>query len=439
MESVTLRMSQEQINRYHVIMESLEGKVTVPEAATVLGLSERQITRLRNGVKTEGAAFMVHKNKGRASARAMSKEERDKIVELYRGELYTGANFLHFSELLAEHEGIARSYAAVRKALVAADIESPKKRRRFKPHRRRKRKAQEGLLIQIDATPYAWFGGRTKFTLHGGIDDATGKFVGAYMTKNECMQGYFETMRQVIERNGVPVAAYADRHTIFRSPNADKLTVEEQLAGKRAPDTQFGRAMRELGITLIEARSPQAKGRIERLWETLQSRLVIEFRLHGIKTVHEANAFLADYLPKFNERFAVEPEQSESAYAPLTLDLDSILCVKEKRIVDNGGVFSFHGKLLKIVSDDVPNKARIEVIASAERGIFALYKGKILDVLPTIKPSKASKPKTERSKVIPADDHPFRRSRPQIPLYSSDLVHTEIYNMLNDIFLAKYA
>jgi hypothetical protein len=226
----------------------------------------------------------------------------------------------------------------------------------------------------MDATPYEWFGEKGKYTLHGGIDDATGKIVGLCMTKHECLHGYYETMRQIVEGNGVPISIYADRHTIFRSPKADKLTVEEQLEGKQLADTQFGRAMKELGITLIAARSPQAKGRIERLWDTLQSRLVIEFRIHKVKTIHEANAFLAGYIPKFNEHFAVEPEQAEKAYVPTSLNLDHILCVKENRIVDRGGVFSFHGKLFKITDPDVlPSKGRIEVILSATNGIVAMY------------------------------------------------------------------
>ena len=187
-------MTQKQINRYHVLMKSLEGKMTVTEAAAAIGLSERQTKRLRNGVKAEGAAFLIHKNKNKPSTRATPEGTREKITELYRSDKYNGANFLHFTELLSEHEGINLSYSTIHDTLATAKIESPKKRRRFKPHHRRKRKAQEGLLTQMDATPFEWFGGRAKFALHGGIDDATGKITGAYMTKNECLHGYLEVM-----------------------------------------------------------------------------------------------------------------------------------------------------------------------------------------------------------------------------------------------------
>ena len=440
MKEVTLQMTQSQINRYHTIMQSIEGKLTVAEVASALGVSERQVTRLRNGVKREGAAFLIHKNKGRPSPKATPAEIKEKIQNLYQGEIYTGANFLHFNELLEEDEGMIYSYTTVYKTLIEAGIESPKKRRRFKPHKSRKRKAQEGLLTQIDTSPFEWFGGKTKFALHGGIDDATGNFVGAYMTKHECMYGYHQIMRQMIERDGIPASVYCDMHAIFRSPKADKLTIQEQLEGKVVNDTQFGRAMRELGITLIYARSAQAKGRIERLWETLQSRLVIEFRRNEIKTIDAANAFLVDYLPKFNEKFAVPAEDAEKVYRPNTLDLDLVLCVKETRVVDKGGVFSFNGRLWKVTNDGLPSsKFNAEIIASPTRGLIGLYKGRELEIIPHYKPKKAAKPKTERKKQIPPDNHYYKYGKPEIPLYSSDLVDSEIQKMLEDIFLSKYA
>lgn len=440
MKEVTLEMTQEQINRYHVINNSLEGKITVQEAAAALKLSERQITRLRNGVKDEGAAFLIHGNKGRVSSRSVTEEEKKAITKHYRSGNYTGSNFMHFSELLAEYEDMQWSYATVRRALNEAGIESPKKRRPAKTHRRRKRKAQEGLLTQLDATPFEWFGGKAKYNLHGGIDDATGRFVGAYMTKNECLHGYYEVMRQIVEREGIPASAYSDRHTIFVSPKEGKLTVQEQLDGKTVNDTQFGRAMKELGITLIVARSAQAKGRVERLWETLQSRLVIEFRIRGIKTVDEANEFLLEYMPKFNDRFAVEPELSEKAYRSNTLDLDLVLSVKESRVVDKGGVFSFDGKLWKITNDGLPaNKFTVEVVVNATRGILAVYKGKVLDVVRYIKPKKAQPPKAEKKPPSKLGHHAHGNWMPSAPRYSFDLADKEIKKMLEDIFLSKYA
>lgn len=188
------------------------------------------------------------------------------------------SNFLHFKELLEIHEKIKISYNALYLILTKAGFKIPKKHRKTMLHHRRKRMPKEGLLIQMDATPFEWFGGNEQFALHGAIDDATGKIVGLYICKNECLQGYLETTRQMLFDYGIPVSIYADRHTIFRSPKADKVSIEEQLKGKLINETQFGRAMSELGVTIIPARSAQDKGRVERLWETLQSRLPIEFQ-----------------------------------------------------------------------------------------------------------------------------------------------------------------
>jgi len=243
-------MSQEQIKRYVVIQKSLEGTVTVEEAAAALNLSKRQVIRLRKGVRENGAAALIHKNQGRKPAHAITESLRKKIIDLKLSVNYRKANFKHFQELLERHESIKVSYSLLHKILKDAHIESPKKRRRFKPHRRRKRKAQEGLLIQMDASPFQWFGDCRKYTLHGAIDDATGKIMGLYMTKNECLQGYFETTRQILVNHGIPVSIYSDRHAIFLSTKAGKLTIEDQLAGKVCNDTQFGRAMKELGVTL---------------------------------------------------------------------------------------------------------------------------------------------------------------------------------------------
>ena len=429
-------MTQGQINRYHVILKSIEGQMSVAEVATATGLSERQVIRLRKGVKEEGAAFLIHKGKDKPSMRATPDKTKEKIVNLYRSDDYNGSNFLHFSELLSEREDITLSYTTVRDTLKAAGIDSPRKRRRFKQHRSRKRKEQEGLLLQMDATPHEWFGGKRKYALHGGMDDAKGEITGAYMTKHECLHGYLETMRQTITNHGIPISAYTDRHCIFRSTIADKLTLEDQLAGKLINDTQFGRAMRELGITMIYARSAQAKGRIERLWGTLQDRLVIEFRINNIKTVHEANSFLVDYIPKFNNRFAVEAESAESAYTQLSpeLDLDHILCVKEIRSLDNGGVFSFNSKSWLIADNLVPGKSKVEVIASATKGLIALYKGKPYEVMPYIKPKKVSKPKVSEKQEAKC----WFLNR-KIPIYAPEMTDTETYEMLNDIFLSKYA
>lgn len=439
-------MTQKQITRYTIIKKTLEGSMTVAEAAESLGLSTRQIIRLRNGVRDNDVGALIHKNRGRKPAHAISDELRQQIVELKRAK-YKDANFMHFRELLQEHEHITIGYTALAMLLKEAGEESPKKRRRYKPHRRRARKPQEGLLIQMDATPYTWFNDGKRYALHGAIDDATGKIVGLYITKNECLHGYFETTRQIIEGFGVPVSIYADRHTIFLSNKAGKLTIEEQLQGKVCNDTQFGRAMKELGITLIAARSPQAKGRVERLWDTLQSRVPVEFALRNINTIDEANEFLKEYIPRFNSKFSVNPTDTESAYSPLRegMDLNNILCIKEKRMADKGGVFSYCGKHFKITPQknqpSFSTKKQINVFVSSITGVRAEYNGVVYPTVPFIKPArgtKATEPKQHKT-YRPPDDHYYKYGQSLFPKLTYEDSDQEILEMLNNIFLRKYS
>jgi hypothetical protein len=266
--------------------------------------------------------------------------------------------------------------------LKAAGINSPKKRRKVVKHRRRKRKAGLGELLQIDATPYDWFETGSRQALHASIDDATGRLTGLYMTENECLQGYFSIMRQTILEFGVPLSAYSDKHTIFRSP----LTERKAEMGEEANLTQFGRALDELGVQLIHAHSPQAKGRVERVFETLQSRLPVEFKLREIRTIQDANRFLTEeFLQMFNDRFAVEAE-AESIFVPYNHreSIDDILSVKEMRKTDNAGSFSFKGQRFKVLDEGyplIPAKAEIEVLVSLLDSVRVRYKGRVFDTV----------------------------------------------------------
>ncbi|KXG73719.1 hypothetical protein AN618_24690 [Fervidicola ferrireducens] len=440
-------MSQEQLKRYTVIQKTLEGTITVKEAAEVLDLSARQVIRLRKGVKENGAAALIHKNQGRKPANTISDELKQKIINLKMSDIYKDANFKHFQELLERIENIKLSYSALYGILTGAGIKSPKKKRRFKPHRRRKRKPQMGLLIQMDGTPFDWLGDGNKYTLHGAIDDATGNIVGLYLTKNECLHGYFETIRYMILNFGIPVSIYSDAHAIFLSTKAGKLTIEEQLEGKVCNDTQFQRAMKELGVTTITARSPQAKGRVERLWNTLQSRLPVEFKIAGIKTIDEANEFLKSYIPMFNRIFSVEPQEAESAFRPLAagLDLDCVLCIKQKRKVDNGGVFSFYGKQFKVIQKEnqpsIPTRATVNVFISSITGVRVEYNGRIYETVPFVKPKKsavADDPKETKSPYRPPDSHYYKYGQNLFKPVTFEESDREILEMLQEIFLGKY-
>jgi transposase len=446
MKTDVVTLSRKQLNRLDIINKANAGFITVAEAASALGLSERQVKRLKKEVRQYGPAALIHKNSLRKPSCAIPEDTARQIVALKKLEIYEKANFNHFRELLLDYHNIQISYSSLYCLLTSNGIKSPKTRRRFKPHRRRKRKKQAGLLLQVDASPFAWFGGKVKYSLHGAVDDATGQIVALYMCKNECMLGYFETLRRLICGFGLPVSLYTDRHSIFRSPAADKISIEDQLAGVTANETQFGRCLKELGITPIPARSAQAKGRIERLWETLQSRLPVEFAVHNIRTMDEANDFLSTYIFKFNEQFAVEPQSSDTAFrtVPEGLNIDYCLCIKEQRTVDTGGVFSYYNKSFKIVdspySNLIPPNAKTTILVSPNFGIKVQYRTCIFDVVRFVKPRKTVQiPKEEKSRVQspPSASHPWRNCSNH--KFSIEEYDKEILSMLSQIFQKGYA
>ena len=407
-----ISLTREQHDRNVTIEKANAGFITVKEAAEKLGISERQVQRLKKEVRENGPAALIHKNTNRLPSNATTKEIEAKILKIRKKSGYKDSNFKHFQELLAVHHQIEISYSTLYRLLTDEGYKSPKKRRRFKKHRRRKRREQAGSLVQIDASPFDWLGNGINYSLHGTIDDATGQVTGLFLCKNECMLGYHEVIRRMVGVFGVPDSVYADRHTIFRSPNADKTKAIDAPPDMKANETQFGRAMTELGIHIIAARSPQAKGRIERLWGTLQSRLPVEFEVNGIKDLESANSFLQSYIFAFNCELAVEPEDCESAFLPLedNVILDHILCIKETRKLDNGQVFAYKGKSFQIESSAysnwIPPKAEIFVLTSPYIGIKASYKNMVFETKPIRKKNQQEKiaepkpivdPKTYRS------------------------------------------
>lgn len=405
MKEGLITLSQEQLKTFTVINRFIDKSITRQQAAGLLGLSARQITRLKKGVLTSGAESLIHKNTGRKPAHAVPDETKEAILAIFSRPEFSGVNFLHFKDILLADFGIQISYSALSSILKNAGFVSPKKKKiRHRTHRR-KRKPHPGQLIQIDATPFAWFGGNITYTLHGAIDDATGSVVGLFLTKNECLYGYLETMRQCCMDFGVPQTVYSDNHTIFRSPKTGKLTVDELIDGKTVPLTQFGRAMHELGVDIIFAKTPQAKGRIERLWATLQSRLPVEFAKRGIHNVSDANRFLEEeFRTLFNEKFSVEPEE-ESIFVPLaeTVDIDSILCVKHTRKTDSAGTFSFKNRCFQILDAGFPiirSKRDITVLMSPRFGIRAVYQGRVYDTIRYLKPQNKNASLKVPKKVI---------------------------------------
>jgi len=320
MREAVILTATEQV-RLVVLNRVLVGDLTAAEAAAALGLSVRQVRRILAAYRKEGAAALAHGNRGRTPVHALDLALGRRIVELAQTK-YAGVNDTHLSELLAADEGIALSRSSVRRLRLAAGLERPRSRRPPAHRRRRERKAQAGRLRQLDASPHAWLEERgPRLVLVAAIDDATGTVPAAVFREQEDTAGYLEILHQVVTTVGVPEAVYHDRHGIFIRAPQEKERLDEQLAGTREP-TQVGRALRELGIASIVAHSPQAKGRIERLFGTLQERLVAELRLAGATMRAEANALLAVSLPRFNARFAVPAAVLAPAYRALPAHTD---------------------------------------------------------------------------------------------------------------------
>jgi transposase len=425
----TITMTRAEQRRAWVLGRLLGHEMTVAEAAQVLGLSDRSVRRLRARLERDGPGGLVHGNRGRPSRRRLPEAARDRILALAT-EDYAGINDTHLSELLAEREGILISRAALQRLLRGAGRRSPRKRRGPRHRSRRDRMPREGLLLQTDGSRHDWLEDRgPRLTLVGVIDDATGRLTGATFRDQEDTAGYLAVLADTLRRHGVPGAVYHDRHTIFEPPEREPLTLEEQLLDARLP-TQLGRTFAELGIGSVSARSPQAKGRIERLWGTLQDRLVTELRLAGVVDREAANAYLASYLPRFNRRFAVPAADPAPAWRPLPagLAVERVCCLKYRRTVARDGTVRAGATILQL-----PGRANGRSRAGQRVELHLRLDGRMViwdgtqELATTPAPLDAvqlraldharvelgSKPRSAASATSPAADHPWRRPFPR--------------------------
>ncbi len=376
----TISLNKKEQKRVLVLNQVIAGQTTAEAAAELLGLSERQVWRILAAYRKEGAAALVHGNRGRKPVNALEAGLRDRVLELAKTK-YAGFNHQHLTEKLKEVEEIAIGRASVRRILVEGGMVSPRRRRPPKHRSRRERYPKEGMLLQVDGSRHDWLEGRGPYlSLLGAIDDATGQVVSALFREQEDAQGYFLLLQQIVLTKGCPLALYRDRHGIFEPLSKGPLSLEEQLAGRREP-TQFGRLLEELEITSIVARSPQAKGRIERLWGTFQDRLVAELRLARVDSPAQANRFLPGFLAEFNRRFAVPAAESGSAYRPLPADFEpaTVFCFKYQRVVaaDNTVKLGEHRlQLLPGRERESYARAHVEVQERLDGSLAVYYQGR---------------------------------------------------------------
>ena len=339
-----IMVRQRELKRLHVIHKVLEGTLTQKEAAALVSLTDRQLRRIVKRIRKEGDAGIRHKARGKPSNRRLPLKLKKRIVRLYQ-KTYADFGPTLFTEKLEEREGIVISRETARAWLMEEG--AWKKHRRRKEHRQwRERKDRYGEMVQMDGSHHDWFEGRGPVcTFMGYIDDATGNVFGRFYGYEGTIPA-MDSFTKYIKKRGLPMAIYLDKHTTYKSPA--EPTLEDELNGTE-PLSEFGRALSELGVELIHAHSPQAKGRIERLFNTLQDRLVKEMRLDGISTIAAANNFLVAYLPWYNRRFAVKPKKEGNLHrSPKGLDLSAILCVKTERTLKNDNTIQHERKLYQI-------------------------------------------------------------------------------------------
>ncbi|MGH6785432.1 MAG: ISNCY family transposase [Novosphingobium sp.] len=327
----TFTMSRKEVPRAGLLKAALAGKITNAQGALAMQLSVRQFQRVKVRFAAEGARGLLHRLRGRPSPRRVAAEVHQRAAALLHT-TYAGLNDCHLTEKLQEVEGLPLSRSSVRRLRRALGL-PPKRRRRTRQVRmRRTPEAQMGALVQLDASPFAWLEDRgPTLALHGAIDDATGTGLALYFRPTEDLHGYATLLQQLCTTAGLPLALYGDRLGVFVRNDAH-WTLEEELRGTQDP-THFGRILQTLGIGYIAAHSPQAKGRIERFWQTLQDRLVSELRLRGICTLEAANAFLPEFLADLNPRFARAPADAVAAWRPAPRDLAALLSCRYTRTV----------------------------------------------------------------------------------------------------------
>ncbi len=357
-------MAEKELFRVQVLSIVLEGQLPLKDAASRLGVSYRHARRLKAKLKRAGPPGLAHGNRGRPPANRIPTAFRKRICALAAGE-FSGLNDTHFTELLAERENLCLGRETLRSILRQAGIPAKRRRRPKRHHRRRLRSPAKGLMVLWDGSPHHWFGTtQPPCTLMAALEDADGELLGAFFTPQETTEAYLRLLLAILRRHGIPTSIYQDKHSALKR-NDPHWSLEEQLAGQQNP-TQVGMALRDLGIPPIFANSPQAKGRIERLFGTAQDRLVAEMKLDGITSIPKANAYLKErWRRRFNKRFQTKAVSAKSCFrSPKGLDLKRILSFRYNATVSNDNIVSVGG--LKIPVPPGPNlrgfaKARVDV------------------------------------------------------------------------------
>jgi transposase len=403
-----ITMSQKELKRLHVVHKVVEGALTQRQAAELVSLSERQIRRIVRRMGEEGEKGIQHRSRGKEPNNKLSGKLTEKIARLYR-QKYQGFGPTLTAEKLFELEGISVSKETVRTVLI--ETGQWEKRRKVSTHRQwRERKSCFGEMLQLDGSHHDWFEGRRpECVLMAYIDDATSKVYGRFYEYEGTIPA-MDSFKRYIRKHGIPMSVYMDKHTTYKSPAAP--SIEDEINGTE-PLSEFGRALTDLEVTIIHAHSPQAKGRIERLFNTLQDRLVKELTLRGINTIEEANKYLDTYLSVHNKRFAVKAKEQDNLHReiPRGLDLDKILCIRTIRALRNDFTVAHNGKLYQV--EKAPGAKKVLMQERVDGEMLITHNDVRLPFREiTTRPEKQQKPASmlRHSKGhTPSVDHPWKK------------------------------
>ncbi len=435
--------------KYEAIKKLVESKGNKDRVAMTLGITKRHVNRLIKAYKQRGKAAFLHGNRGRKPVTTVAEYIRKDVVDLYRTKYYE-ANFSHFTELLEKYEDIHLSVSCVTGILEAENILSPRvtkaKRKRVKKelkeaqktaktkkeadkiqknlvavedaHSRRPRSAYFGELEQMDASPYKWFEDK-KTTLHIAVDDATGMITGAYFDEQETLKGYYHIYHQILTNYGIPYKFFTDRRTVFTYKKKNSSGIENDTC------TQFAYACKQLGTQIEYSSVPQAKGRVERMFQTLQSRLPVELRLAGITDIEAANEFLKSYINEFNAKFALPSDSIKSVFdtQPSYEQLNLSLAVLTERTVDSGHCIQFKNHYYRMLDNQgiqihYKKGTKVMVVQAFDGSMYCCVNDKDVHALDEI-PERETKSKefdtdykkpTPKKRYIPPMNHPWRRS-----------------------------
>ena len=414
MQKDLLRMSKKELTRLEIIQRLEEKLLKQREAGEMLGISTRQIRRLLSNYKREGAAGIISKRRGRPSNNHLDPQIKKKVIDLLHSQ-YADFGPTLACEKLLERNSLKLSKESVRQIMISEGLWKPRNRKRPQIHQMRPRRACVGELVQIDGSPHNWFeerGPRCNALVY--VDDASGQLMELFFAPEETTMSYFTATRNYLSRYGLPKAFYSDKNSIFR------VNIKGALSGTGM--TQFGRAMHQLGVEVICANTPQAKGRVERMNLTLQDRLVKELRLNNISDIQTANAFVSSFITDFNRRFAVQPKSDIDAHRPLLFsqqELDQIFSHQVTRILSKNLTLQYDNVLYQIHTSRPSyalRKAQATVCEDIKGNISILYKGKPLNYSVFHKQqrqadviqSKHINTRLDKQSSRPAADHPWR-------------------------------